>query len=73
MLVLTLSFPAFSHAFALLKYTFDGVNNQLGFDRGPVPKVLEVPAHPGPFLPGSLTPVRKPAGGQSMYIQAEGF
>ena len=73
MLAFTLSWPASSHAFALLKYTFDAVNNQLGFDRGPVPKVLEVPARPGPFVPGALTPVRIPPGGHTIYIQAEGF
>jgi hypothetical protein len=67
-LVLSLSFPAASHAFGLLRYVFDAVSNQLGLDRGPIPKTLPKPPTPPPGQPGAHNPN---AGG--IYIQAEGF
>ena len=35
--------PAVSHGFGLLKYLGDAVANQLGIDRGPLPKVSPKP------------------------------
>ena len=69
--VLVFGLPSMSHGFGLLKYTFDGVSNQVGLDRGPIPKV--VPKTP-PFnpLPGKGRPI-PPAGFSQIYIQAEGF
>ncbi|MGB6065989.1 MAG: hypothetical protein WBG50_14410 [Desulfomonilaceae bacterium] len=70
-LVCSLLCPSMSHAFGLLRYTFDAIANQLGLDRGPIPKTL--PRTP----PGALYPHRAPLtecpDGQRVYIQAEGF
>lgn len=67
-IVLSLMCPATSNAFAILKYVFDGVANQLGLDRGPVPKSLPK-ASPDP-RGGSLA---KRPDSSHIYIQAEGF
>jgi hypothetical protein len=67
-LILSLSFPAASHALGLLRYLFDAVANQLGLDRGPIPKTL--PKAPTP-PPGQGPPAA--AANQGIHIQAEGF
>ena len=67
-IVLSLICPTTSNAFAILRYLFDGVANQLGLDRGPVPKTLPmVPPEPHG---GSLA---KRPDSSRIYIQAEGF
>lgn len=38
-LIISSTIPATSHAFGLLQYTWEGVANQLGLDRGPIPKL----------------------------------
>lgn len=70
-LIVTLSFPASSHAFGLLRYVFDAISNQFGLDRGPIPKALPKAPPPscGPSgLAGSASPESR-----RIYIQAEGF
>ncbi|HMK35335.1 MAG TPA: hypothetical protein VK463_09735 [Desulfomonilaceae bacterium] len=67
-LILSLSFPAASHAFGLLRYLFDAVANQLGLDRGPIPKTF--PKAPLP-PPGQAGPGHPDLG--RVHIQAEGF
>ncbi len=68
---LVFGLPTVSHGFGLLRYIFDGVSNQLGLDRGPIPKVVpKTPAYPP--LPGPGMPV-PPPGAPKTYIQAEGF
>jgi hypothetical protein len=66
--LISLSLPASSHAFGLLKYIFDAVSNQLGLDRGPIPKTLPKPPTPPPGHPGAPNP-----NANGVYIQAEGF
>ena len=70
-LVALLALPSVSHGFGLLRYLFDGVSNQLGFDRGPIPKVLPRPQQP-PCGPAGA-PLGKHADTSRLYIQAEGF
>ncbi len=70
--ILMLALPATSSAFAILKYTFDAIKNQLGFDRGPIPKVVP----PAPPIPGAAPHGSSPGhhrGGPTIHIQAEGF
>ena len=63
--------PAVSHGFGLLKYLGDAVANQLGLDRGPIPKA--VPKCPAaqcdPYLKRLPPHVYFP----SFHLQAEGF
>jgi len=64
--------PATSHAFGLMRWMFDGVANQLGLDRGPIPKV--VPNNPPSDVPSrhGLNVPHDP-NAKKIYIQAEGF
>lgn len=71
--VLVMGAPNLSFGFGLLQYVFDGVKNQLGLDRGPIPKVLpqENPHDPyGRHNPhaGKFNPDRN-----RVVIQADGF
>ena len=70
-LILMMAMPAVSHGFGLFRYVFDAVYNQLGLDRGPIPKVQPRPVHPGDH------PTNLPEAQHSPYprfhIQAEGF
>ena len=68
-LAVMLSFPASSHALGLLRYVFDAVANQLGLDRGPIPKAL--PQMPPPGIGPSAASKHPDA--HRIYIQAEGF
>lgn len=70
-IVLGMVLPPVSHGFGLLRYTYDAAINQLGLDRGPVPKVAPKPVAPG-VRPDCL-PSDKPYRRQNIYIQAEGF
>ncbi|MEW6138152.1 MAG: hypothetical protein AB1733_07965 [Thermodesulfobacteriota bacterium] len=70
-LVASLAVPSVSHAFGLLRYAFDAVSNQLGLDRGPVPKIPARPV-PAPLGPGGV-PLGKHADTPRLYIQADGF
>ncbi len=71
LVVAVAAIPATSHAFGLCRYIWDGVANQLGLDRGPIPKVGPRPCR-GPVAtpwdrlpPHAYLPV--------VYLQAEGF
>ncbi len=70
-LAVMLSFPASSHALGLLRYVFDAVANQLGLDRGPIPKAL--PQMPPPGCAPSTPATSKHPDAHRIYIQAEGF
>jgi hypothetical protein len=68
--VASMLFPPVSHGFGLLRFVYDGIFNQFGLDRGPIPKT---PPRGTPAKYGAAcnAPV-KPAS-QRVYIQAEGF
>jgi hypothetical protein len=70
-LAISMLCPSFSHGFGLLRYAFDAISNQLGLDRGPIPKVTPTPKYPvcGP----NGQPIAKHAGAGRIHIQAEGF
>jgi len=70
-IILMMATPAVSHGFGLLRYIFDGVYNQLGLDRGPIPKVVPPPVYPG-HPPTNLPEVRH-SPYPRFHIQAEGF
>ena len=70
-LVLALICPSVSDAFGLLRYTFDAIANQLGLDRGPIPKALPK-TPPADFHPQGPSPNKYPDVNR-IYIQAEGF
>ena len=63
--------PGTSHAFGILRYTFDAIANQLGLDRGPIPKVLPPPPPPPGHDPNGAFSRHPDA--NRIYIQAEGF
>jgi len=69
-MILGLCYPAASHAFGILRYTFDAIANQFGLDRGPVPKVM--PKTPPPYV-GPHGPVNPHPDANRIYIQADGF
>ncbi len=70
-LVLSIVCPPLSHGFGLLRYTFDAIRNQLGLDRGPIPKTMQHTYNecldPQCPAPSNNPNVRR------IYIQAEGF
>jgi hypothetical protein len=71
-LVLTLACPAASHGFALLRWTCDAIANQLGLDRGPIPKVISrLPVPLAPDLPGG--PSLNHPDTYRLYIPANGW
>jgi hypothetical protein len=70
-LVLCLVCPSASNAFGLLRYTFDAIANQLGLDRGPIPKAPPKTPPTG-FHPQGPAPNAHPDANR-IYIQAEGF
>ena len=70
-LVVTLVSPSLSYGWGFLRYAFDAVSNQLGLDRGPIPKIPQRPQPP----PGTIDaqPLGKHADPHRIYIQADGF
>jgi len=70
-LVLSLICPSMSNAFGLLRYTFDAIANQLGLDRGPIPKTL--PKTPPADFHSQGPPPHKSPDANRIHIQAEGF
>ena len=70
-LIITMATPGTSQAFGVLRWAWDGINNQLGFDRGPVPKrdprLWRAPGCP----PDNKRPITYVPPG--FYIQADGF
>lgn len=65
------SLPAPSHAIGLFKYLFDAVTNQLGLDRGPIPKTL--PKYPPHRRDAYGNPIPDHASPRGLHLQAEGF
>lgn len=63
--------PMPADAFGLLQWAWDGISNQLGFDRGPIPKIIPKICHPNYDPRNNRDPLtaRMPP----FYIQAEGF
>ena len=39
-LILAIACPPVSHGFGVFRWACDAISNSLGFDRGPVPKVM---------------------------------
>ncbi len=70
-LILMMIYPATSHGFGLFRYIFDAVYNQLGLDRGSIPKAAPQPPKPG-TLPDKY-PLEKHDPDAKIHIQAEGF
>jgi hypothetical protein len=66
----TMLFPPVSHGFGLLRFVFDGIYNQFGLDRGPVPKT---PPRGAPAKHWSAGNGPGKANSHRVYIQAEGF
>jgi hypothetical protein len=69
--ILSVSAPQTSHAFGLLKYLGDMVSNQLGLDRGPIPKVI--PKCRGEECDEYRSNIPKHVYTPSFHLQAEGF
>jgi len=69
--VFALAMPPSAHALGVFRWAWDAVANQLGLDRGPVPKVYPrpYPPQPDPRDQHKATRARYPW----FYIQAEGF
>ena len=40
-IIIAILVPSSADAFGLMKYIWDGINNQLGLDRGEIPKVKQ--------------------------------
>jgi hypothetical protein len=70
-MVVTIAFPPVSQGFGLLRYLYDGISNQLGLDRGPIPKIP--PKMCRPVAPPGSPPLGKHADVSRIHIQAEGF
>jgi hypothetical protein len=70
-LIVMLACPPVSHGFGLMRWMFDAVANQLGLDRGPIPKVL--PQAPNPSCPPNQVASDRPPESPRLHIQAEGF
>jgi hypothetical protein len=70
-LVFSLVCPSASNAFGLLRYTFDAIANQLGLDRGPIPKAPPKTPPTG-FHPQGPPPNTHPDANR-IHIQADGF
>jgi hypothetical protein len=71
-LILTLACPVVSHGFALLRWGCDAIANQLGLDRGPIPKVISrLPIPPVRELPGG--PALQHPDTYRLYIPANGW
>jgi len=71
MLSVSMACPASAHGFALVRYILDGVVNQLGFDRGPIPKAI--PARPYRGLDPHVYAPEKLPDSYKFHIQADGF
>ena len=69
--------PNLSYSFGLFQYTFDGIKNQLGLDRGPVSKVVpqDDPSNPycHPNMPPNVLAPKPHPDRNRIVIQAEGF
>ena len=70
-LIFSMICPPVSHGFGLLRYTFDAIRNQLGLDRGPIPKTMQY-TYSAPFDP-QCPPTANHPDAHRIYIQAEGF
>ncbi len=71
LVIALLTVPTGAHAFGICKYVWDAISNQLGFDRGPIPKVMPRygPHKPDPYLDQIPKHVYFPA----FHLQADGF
>jgi hypothetical protein len=70
-LIASMAFPSFSYGFGLLQYLFDAVSNQLGLDRGPIPKTG--PRGTMADFGSAQRPAPNHPDAHRIHIQAEGF
>jgi hypothetical protein len=70
-LSLAVAWPASAQAFGLVRYIFDGISNQLGMDRGPIPKAVPTRPYKG-LNPHGYAPEKHPDD-YRIHIQADGF
>jgi hypothetical protein len=70
-LVLLMGCPSVSHGFGIFRYVFDGISNQLGLDRGAVPKFPTKATTPVVDAKGQ--PLPKMPDPNLKYMQADGF
>lgn len=71
-LITMMVLPASAHAWAVLQWAYDAFANQLGLNRGPIPKAMRKPPPLDPAPPGRAHQKAPPVP-PSVYIQAEGF
>jgi hypothetical protein len=74
MLILIISIsvaPATAHGFGIFKYAWDAMSNQLGLDRGPVPKTA--PKSPAELSDNYARRIPNHVYKQWWQLQAEGF
>ena len=68
-----IALPNVSFGFGIFQYTFDGIKNQLGLDRGPVSKVIPEENPNDPYCRPSQLPMKMHPDRNRLVIQAEGF
>lgn len=71
LLIISLFVPTTSHAFGVLRWAWDGISNQLGLDRGPIPKVIPKFCDPRYDPRDNRNPLTQRV--PFFYIQADGF
>ncbi len=70
-LIFSMICPPVSHGFGLLRWTFDAIRNQFGFDRGPIPKTMQCLGQP--CLDPQCPSCNGHPDAHRIHIQAEGF
>jgi hypothetical protein len=71
LIIISATLPTGAHAFGLFKYTWDAISNQLGLDRGPIPKVM--PKHDPIRCDKYGDQIPKHVYYPSFHLQADGF
>ncbi len=71
-MIVMMALPVSAHAWAVLRWAYDGLANQLGVSRGPIPKSVRKPPPLDPAPHGQANQ-KVPPVPPNIYIQAEGF